>query len=47
LVFKEQKRFVTAHHFGDIHLRKLDELKNMDMEAVETSGNKEGGGFGD
>jgi hypothetical protein len=27
LVFKEQKFFITAHNFGDIHLRKLVELQ--------------------
>lgn len=27
LIFKEQKFFITAHHLGDIHLRKLVELK--------------------
>jgi hypothetical protein len=29
-VFKDQKFFITAHNFGDIHLRKLVELKNSD-----------------
>jgi len=44
LVCKEQKSFITGHNLGDIHLRKLVELKNMDPEAAETGGgNKDEG----
>lgn len=35
LVFKEQKFFVTAHNFGDIHLRKLVESKNIEVDGVD------------
>lgn len=35
LVFKEQKFFVTAHNFGDIHLRKLVEFKNIEIDGVD------------
>jgi hypothetical protein len=43
-VFKEQKFFVTAHNFGDIHLRKLVEerLKNKEFDGVDKDQSKDG-----
>ena len=35
LIFDEQKFFITAHNSGDIHLRKLLEQKNLELEAGE------------
>ena len=32
LIFKEHKFFITGHNSGDIHLRKLVELKNIDIK---------------
>jgi len=41
LVFREHKFFVTAHNFGDIHLRKLNETKNVEFE-IAASGKSAG-----
>jgi len=38
---------VTAHNLGDIHLRKLAELKNVDLEGVEGDNKDVAGGSGD
>jgi len=38
---------VTAHNLGDIHLRKLAELKNVYLEGVEGDNKDVAGGSGD
>lgn len=35
LIFKDHKFFVTAHNLGEIHLRKLQELKTLESELAE------------
>ena len=32
-IYKKQNFFITSHHLGDIHLRKLVEIKNIEVES--------------